>query len=79
MMRWKSIVINIAALAFTVAFASMAAFAQTTTKIGILNDQSSIFTDLSGQGSVVAAKMAIRDSGIEKRGFKLDFAHFYAA
>jgi branched-chain amino acid transport system substrate-binding protein len=50
----------------------MVTFAQTTTKIGVLNDQSSIFADLSGQGSVVAAKMAIEDSGIEKRGFKID-------
>ena len=28
-------------------------------KIGVLNDQSSLYADLSGQGSVLAAKMAI--------------------
>src|SRR5262249_13028783 len=29
-------------------------------------------TDLSGAGSVVAAKLAVEDSGIEKRGYKVE-------
>lgn len=32
-------------------------------KIGVLNDQSGLYADLSGPGSVVAAKMAIEDFG----------------
>jgi len=32
-------------------------------KIGILNDQSSLYADASGPGSVVAAKMAVEDAG----------------
>jgi branched-chain amino acid transport system substrate-binding protein len=41
-----------------------AAWAQSTTvKIGVLNDQSSIYADLSGLGSVEAARMAIKDFG----------------
>jgi branched-chain amino acid transport system substrate-binding protein len=32
-------------------------------KIGILSDMSSLYTDLSGQGSVVAAQMAVEDFG----------------
>ena len=32
-------------------------------KIGVLNDQSGIYADLSGQGSVIAARMAIEDFG----------------
>ncbi len=32
-------------------------------KIGVLNDQSSLYTDLAGQGSVVAAQMAVEDFG----------------
>ena len=43
-----------------------------TIRIGVLNDQSSLYADLTGQGSVVAVKMAIEDSGIEKRGFKVE-------
>ncbi len=33
---------------------------------------SSLYTDLAGRGSVVAAKMAVEDSGIEKRGYKVE-------
>jgi branched-chain amino acid transport system substrate-binding protein len=32
-------------------------------KIGVLSDMSSLYTDLSGQGSVVAAQMAVEDFG----------------
>ena len=41
-------------------------------KIGVLSDMSSLYTDLAGAGSVVAAKMAVEDSGIEKRGIKVE-------
>jgi branched-chain amino acid transport system substrate-binding protein len=32
-------------------------------RIGILNDQSGLYADLGGQGSVVAARMAVEDAG----------------
>jgi branched-chain amino acid transport system substrate-binding protein len=41
-------------------------------KIGVLNDQSSLYADLGGQGSVVAAKMAVEDYGAEKKGMKVE-------
>jgi branched-chain amino acid transport system substrate-binding protein len=41
-------------------------------KIGVLTDMSSLYTDLAGAGSVAAAKMAVEDSGIEKRGYKVE-------
>ena len=41
-------------------------------KIGVLSDMSSLYTDLAGAGSVVAARMAVEDSGIEKRGVKVE-------
>jgi branched-chain amino acid transport system substrate-binding protein len=41
-------------------------------KIGVLSDMSSLYTDLAGAGSVLAAKMAVEDSGIEKRGYKVE-------
>ena len=41
-------------------------------KIGVLSDMSSLYTDIAGAGSVVAAKMAVEDSGIEKRGTKVE-------
>ena len=40
------------------------AIAQTpAVKIGVLTDMSSLYTDLSGQGSVLAARMAVEDFG----------------
>jgi branched-chain amino acid transport system substrate-binding protein len=41
-------------------------------KLGVLTDMSSLYTDLAGNGSIVAAKMAVEDSGIEKRGYKVE-------
>ena len=49
------------------------AFAQDkTVKIGILNDMSSLYADIGGPNSVVAIKMAIEDSGLLKKGWKID-------
>jgi branched-chain amino acid transport system substrate-binding protein len=41
-------------------------------KLGVLNDQSSLYADLAGQGSVVAAKMAVEDFGADKKGIKVE-------
>jgi branched-chain amino acid transport system substrate-binding protein len=41
-------------------------------KIGVLNDQSGTYADLSGQGSVVAARMAVEDFGAAKKGMKVE-------
>jgi branched-chain amino acid transport system substrate-binding protein len=62
-------------LALALAGAMGAAQAQVSDgmiKIGVLTDMSSLYTDLAGAGSVAAAKMAVEDSGIEKRGYKVE-------
>src|SRR6059058_3561200 len=41
-------------------------------KIGVLNDQSSLYADISGQGGVVAARMAVEDFGAAKKGMKVE-------
>ncbi|MSP87298.1 MAG: ABC transporter substrate-binding protein [Alphaproteobacteria bacterium] len=41
-------------------------------KIGVLSDMSSLYTDLSGAGSVLAARMAVEDSGIAGRSIKVE-------
>jgi len=41
-------------------------------KIGVLNDQSSLYADLTGQGSVVAARMAVEDFAADKKGMKVE-------
>ena len=64
---------SLLALAIAGTFAAGAAQAQISDnmiKIGVLSDMSSLYTDLAGAGSVVAAKMAVEDSGIEKRGIQ---------
>ena len=43
--------------------AAQAQISGNVVKIGILNDQSSLYADLGGQGSVTAAQMAIDDFG----------------
>ena len=43
-----------------------------TVKIGVLNDMSSLYADIGGPNSVVAVKMAVEDSGLAKKGWKID-------
>ena len=58
--RWRIM----AALAITLFAADWArADDAAPVKIGVLNDQSGIYADLSGQGSVIAARMAVEDFG----------------
>src|SRR5690349_3332082 len=54
------------------ALAAGAAQAQTSVKIGVLSDMSSLYADLAGQGSVAAARMAVEDFGAEKKGLKVE-------
>ena len=61
--------------AAALAFAASAAHAQVSDgviKIGVLNDQSSLYADLAGQGSVIAARMAVEDFGAAKKGMKVE-------
>src|SRR2546427_13086482 len=41
-------------------------------KIGVLTDMSSLYADITGSGSAVAARMAIEDFGAAKRGMKVE-------
>src|ERR1700688_3152084 len=43
-----------------------------TVKIGVLNDMASLYADIGGPNSVVAIKMAVEDSGLTKKGWKID-------
>jgi len=61
----------VAALAFAVPPVT-AQVSDNVIKIGVLNDQSSLYADLAGQGSVVAARMAVEDFGAEKKGMKVE-------
>src|SRR5450432_793245 len=43
-----------------------------TVKIGALSDQSGLYSDLGGPGSTLAAQMAVEDSGLLGKGWKID-------
>jgi branched-chain amino acid transport system substrate-binding protein len=43
-----------------------------TVKLGVLNDMSSLYADIGGPNSVVAVKMAVEDSGLAAKGWKID-------
>lgn len=41
-------------------------------KIGVLNDRSGLYADLGGEGSVVAARMAVEDFNAAEKGLNVD-------
>ncbi|HLX13997.1 MAG TPA: ABC transporter substrate-binding protein [Bradyrhizobium sp.] len=57
-----ALVVALAAASFAAPFAQ-AQISDDVVKIGVLNDQSGLYADLGGPGSVVAAKMAVEDFG----------------
>ncbi|MBI4294206.1 MAG: ABC transporter substrate-binding protein [Betaproteobacteria bacterium] len=62
----------LAAVFSLVAGGAQAQISGGTVKIGVLNDQSSLYADLTGQGSVVAARLAVEDFGAAKKGMKVE-------
>lgn len=61
-----------AALVAACGWASAACAAGDTIKIGVLNDQSGVFADNGGRGSVAAARLAAEDFGNEILGKKIE-------
>ena len=61
------------ALMTAIPFAAQAQVSNNVVKIGVLTDMSGTYSDLAGQGTVVATKMAIDDFiAKEKPGFKIE-------
>lgn len=65
---------SMASIAFAAIFAAAPAVAQTKPplKLGAIEDMSSIFADNTGEGAVIAAKMAAEDFGGEVLGRKIE-------
>jgi branched-chain amino acid transport system substrate-binding protein len=51
---------------------AQAQYTDGTIKIGVLNDMSGTYSDLSGHGSVIAARMAVEDFGAAAKGMKVE-------
>jgi branched-chain amino acid transport system substrate-binding protein len=66
--RFQSLVIAAAVLAGS----ALSASADVAVKIGVLNDRSGLYADLGGEGSVVAAKLAIEDFKAAEKGIKVE-------
>ena len=67
----RTVQLAAAAIAACSVFATAPASAQGV-KIGVLNDQSGVYADFSGKGSVEGAKMAIEDFGGSVLGQKIE-------
>src|SRR5690349_8769914 len=66
---WRS------AALFTLIVSGIAGSAQAddkVVKIGVLNDMSSLYADIGGPNSVPAINMAVEDSGLRAKGWKID-------
>ena len=68
----KRTILSLAVAAALGAGAAEAQISDNVIKIGVLSDMLSLYADIAGPGSVVAAKMAVEDSGTEKRGYKVE-------
>ncbi|WP_407192413.1 ABC transporter substrate-binding protein [Bradyrhizobium sp. STM 3566] len=71
-MNTRSIASLLLTTALTFAAAGVASAQDKTVKIGALSDQSGLYADLGGPGSTLAAQMAVEDSGLAAKGWKID-------
>jgi branched-chain amino acid transport system substrate-binding protein len=67
---------NLKTILTTTAFAALMASPvlaqQISVKAGVLNDRSGLYADLSGEGSVIAARMAVEDFKAADKGIKVE-------
>jgi len=70
-MRYKSMLFAVAS-AMALATAAPAAAQSVSVKIGVLNDRSGVYADISGVGSEWAAKKAVEDFGAAAKGMKVE-------
>ncbi|HVL73024.1 MAG TPA: ABC transporter substrate-binding protein [Beijerinckiaceae bacterium] len=59
-------------LATAIAALAGAAQAQVNVKFGVLNDRSGLYADLTGEGSVVAARLAVEDFKAKEKGINVE-------
>ncbi|GGH18555.1 ABC transporter substrate-binding protein [Alsobacter metallidurans] len=59
-------------LSAAMTLAAVSAQAQTSVKIGVLNDRSGLYADITGEGSAIAARMAVEDFKAADKGIKAE-------
>ncbi|MCB1533661.1 MAG: ABC transporter substrate-binding protein [Rhodoblastus sp.] len=60
------------ALAVALAWSGGAAAQDKNVKIGVMTDMAGLYSDISGINSVLAVTMAVEDSGLREKGWKID-------
>jgi branched-chain amino acid transport system substrate-binding protein len=60
------------ALIALAAGAANAQYTDGTIKLGVMNDMSSLYADISGPGALVAARLAVEDFGAAAKGLKVE-------
>ena len=68
-MKWMAAA---AAVALAAGGAQAQQWTDGTIKIGVMNDMSSLYADVTGIGSMIAAQMAVEDFGAAKKGMKIE-------
>src|ERR671916_1898200 len=63
---------TLAAAVGALCLASPALSQQLSVKFGVLNDRSGLYADITGEGSVIAARMAIEDFKAAEKGIKVE-------
>jgi len=61
--RWPTVLASAFAVVFLGVGTAHGQISDNVVKIGVMNDQSGLYADLGGPGSVVAARMAAEDAG----------------
>jgi branched-chain amino acid transport system substrate-binding protein len=69
---FRALVVSWLAIGCTGGGAANAQISDDVVRIGVLNDQSGLYADLGGPGSVVAARMAVEDAGGKVLGKPVD-------
>jgi branched-chain amino acid transport system substrate-binding protein len=60
------------AIAALMSGAAHAQYSDGTIKIGVMSDMSSLYSDIGGPGSLLAAELAVADFGADKKGMKVE-------
>lgn len=68
-MKFKSL---LATTAFAALLSAPALAQQIPIKIGVMNDRSGLYADLTGEGSAVAARLAVEDFRAAEKGLKVE-------
>lgn len=71
-MKRKLLPLLVSAACVLAAGAAQAQISDGIIKIGVLNDMSGLYADLTGMGSVLAARLAVEDFGAAAKGMKVE-------